>query len=450
MEIQLTKTKTITIGEGGGAKKKSGRAALDVVGLDLFSGDKRGVPAVRLTEKKGVLHLAAVGFVPAPAAALPASWEEAAKACTWALPAHFQSPHAAIAVTSSDMFLAQTTRDAFKSDFTAGSHHGDSDPAAAAGAPRAKKFSLRRDNTPHMRPPQAEQGSAAGSSGSDASPSNAASSAASRSSSAAVSRPTSGGVAGASPTGSMPTPEPQPGIPLSNGGTRFVMKPLADSDEFVLEAGLPEYQILWLSRLLPEGKRPTAASVQLRPSALAASVIRQPSFASKGASLALFLADDGARIVGYRDGDVILWRECRRAPGWIRIKAQLKKGLGLDDEAVLSVLEDTLIDPRPVLEPLVAPLLDELAVSRDYLVGKLGLEVKNALLMGLPAGGSYWSAISEDRIHLPLVAPSPFDGIDRAEKLHKDEQAALDGGGANAFLGALGAALAYIGEERAE
>ena len=56
MEIQLTKTKTITIGGGGGAKKKSGRAALDVVGLDLFSGDKRGVPAVRLTEKKGVLQ----------------------------------------------------------------------------------------------------------------------------------------------------------------------------------------------------------------------------------------------------------------------------------------------------------------------------------------------------------------------------------------------------------
>ncbi len=427
MEIQLTKTKTITIGGGGGAKKKSSRAALDVVGLDIFSGDKRGVPAVRLTERKGVLHLAAVGFVPAPAAALPASWEEAAKACTWALPAHFQSPHAAIAVTSSDMFLAQTTRDAFKSDFTAGSHHGDSDPAAAAGAPKAKKFSLRRDSTPHMKPPQAEQGPAA-----------------------PAQQPQTPPPAPAATAAAPTTPEPRPGIPLSNGGTRFVMKPLADSDEFVLEAGLPEYQILWLSRLLPEGKRPTAASVQLRPSALAASVIRQPSFAPKGASLALFLADDGARIVGYRDGDVILWRECRRVPGWLKIKTQLKKGLGLDDEAVLSVLEDTLIDPRPVLEPLVAPLLDELAVSRDYLVGKLGLEVRNALLMGLPAGGGYWSAISEDRIHLPLVAPSPFDGIDRAEKLHRDEQAALDGGGANAFLGALGAALAYVGEERAE
>ena len=427
MEIQLTKTKTITIGgpKGAGAKKSKSRALIDVVGLDLFSGDKRGVPAVRLTDRKGVLHLAAVGFVPAPAAALPTSWEAASRPCTWTLPPHFQSPHAAIAVTSSDMFLAQTTRDAFKSDLSSGAHRGDSDPTAASaapGAPKARKFSLRRDNTPRMQPPQAAQGPA----------------------------PAQQPQPPAEPAASASVPEPADGVPLSNNGTRFVMKPLPGSEEFVLEAGLPEYQILWLSRLLPEGKRPTAASVQLRPSALAASVIRQPAFATKGASLAMFLSDTGAQVVGYRDGDIVLWRECRHVPGWLKIRTQLKKGLGLDDETVLSVLEDTLIDPRPALEPIITPLIDELAVSRDYLVGKLGLEVKSALLMGLPAGGSYWSAISEDRIHLPIVAPSPFDGIDKAEKLHQDEQAALAGGGANAFLGALGAALAYIGEERAE
>ena len=413
MEIQLTRTKTITI--GGGAPRAKGRAALDVVGLDLFSGDPRGVPAVRLADRKGALRLAAVGFVPPPAVALPTSWEEAARACAWSLPSPFQAPHAALAVTSPEMFLAQTTRDAFKSDFSSGAHHGDADPAAAAsGAPKERRFSLRRDGAPHMKPPQAAQAPAS---------------------------------AAPSPVSAAPVPEPAPGVPVSNGGTRFVMKPLPGSEEFVLEAGLPEYQVLWLSRLLPEGRRPTAASVQLRPSALAASVIRQPSFAAKGASLALFLGDVGVQIVGYRDGDVILWRNCRRAPGWRKVREALKKELGLDDEAVVSVLGDALIDPRPALEPAIAPLLDELAVSRDYLVGTLGLEVNSALLMGLPAGGGYWSAISEDRIRLPLVAPGPFDGIERAERMHVDDGVDI---GAEAFLGALGAALAFIGEERAE
>lgn len=419
MEIQLTRTKTITIGGGGGAKRNAKRrAALDVVGLDLFSPcppgtTAHGVPAVRLTERKGALRLSAVGFVPPPAAALPSSWEEAAKGCSWSLPAPFQAPHAAIAVTSQDMFIAQTTRDAFKSDFSAGSHRGDSDPAAASGGQKAKKFGIRRDSSPKMAPPQAAQAPAQ----------------APKAASAA------------------PLPEPEPGVPVSNGGTRFVMKPLTDSDDFVLEAGMPEYQVLWLSRLLPEGKRPTAASIQLYPSALAASVVRQPSFAAKGASLALFLEDSGARIVGYRDGDVVLWRDCRRVPGWIRIRNALKKGLGLDDDAVVSVLEDTLIDPCPALEPAIAPLLDELAVSRDYLVGKLGLEVKGAMVMGLPAGGAYWSRISEDRIRLPIVAPGAFEGVATAEKLHADEAADVSGSGSGAFLGALGAALAYLEEE---
>ena len=85
MQIQLTKTKTITIGGGGKtskSKKKSHRA-IDIVGFDLFSGEARGVPAVRLTEKKGVLHLAAVAFLPVPSMELPTSWEAASKSCAW-------------------------------------------------------------------------------------------------------------------------------------------------------------------------------------------------------------------------------------------------------------------------------------------------------------------------------------------------------------------------------
>ncbi len=418
MEIQLTKTKTITI--GGGPKKKR-HIALDVVGLDLFSGDTRGVPAVRLTEKKGVLRLASVGFVPPPDAGLPTSWEEAAKTCTWSLPAPFQAPRAALAVSSPDMFFAQTTRDAFKSDFTAGAHI--SAAPAVTGTAKPKKFSLKRDTTPRMKPPQAEQAEAP-------SP---------------------------QPSVQKNVPDPEPGVPISNGGTRFVMKPLGDAEEFVLEAGLPEYQTLWLSRLLPEGKRPTAVSIQVRPAALTASILRQGAFSKDGATLALFLHNDNAHIVAYDKGDIILWHECPRVPGWNKINMALKQGLGLDNATVLTVLEDTLIDPRPALEAVVQPLLDELAVSRDYLIGKRSLEVKSALLLGIPAGGRYFSAISEDHIHLPLVTPSPFDGLERADKIFVGEGVVIGNGeekrstgDENAFLGALGAALAYIGEEQAE
>lgn len=352
MEIQLTKTKTITI--GGGPKK---RKPADIVGVDLFSGEARGCPAVRLVEKKGELRLAAVGFVPPPADPLPDSWEAAAKACTWSLPSPFQAPSAALAVTSGEMTFSQTTADAFGFEISAGA-------------------------------------------------------------------------------------------PVSHDGKRTVMKPMSATDGFVMQATLPEYQALWLSRLLPEGRRPTASSIQVRPAALAASVLRQRAFVEDGGTaLALFISETAVHIAGYKDGDIVLWRACRGVAGWQGIRDALKKGLGLEDDMIAGVLDDTLIDPRPVLDPLAAPLMDELAVSRDYLVGKLGLEPKRILALGLPAGERYWSAIAEDRLHLKLVAPNPFDGLVHADKLFTGEGAALEGADANAFLGAVGAALATLGEE---
>ena len=394
MELQLTKTKTITI--GGGPKKHK---PADVVGVDLFSGDKRGCPAVRLVEKKGVLRISAVGFVPAPDGALPESWQDASKSCTWSLPPQFQAPHAALAVTSPDMFFAQTTLDAFRSDFSAGAHQTTDESAA-----KPKRIGIRRDPKP------------------------------------------------AAPASAVPAaqlPEITPGMPVSNGGTRFVMKPMPAAEGFVMEAGLPEYQILWLSRLLPEGRRPTAASIQVHPAALAASILRQPEFTANGGSaLALFVSDDEVNIAGYKDGDIVLWRKCPNAPGWNAIKAGLQKGLGLEDDMITGVLEDTLIDPRPVLEPLIAPIIDELGVSRDYLVGKLGIEPKNALVLGLPAGAKLWSEIAEERLHLKISVANPFDGLERSEKAFIGE--GVDLVRAGGFLGAVGAALALIGEEAAQ
>jgi len=407
MEIQLTKTKTITI---GGGDRSSHRSITDLVGVDLFANDTRGCPAVRLTTKKGVLQLSAVGFVPPPAAALPDSWEEASKKCIWSLPAAFQAPSAALAVTSPDMFLVQTTGDAFKADLVRGKHDKDESPAAP------RKVGLIRNTG-------------------------------AKPAATLASRLTGAPAASPAKPAEQPPPDVRPGVPLSHAGTRFVMQPMGDGD-FVMEAGLPEYQVLWLSRLLPEGRSPTAASIQLKPSALAASVLRQPVFADeKGSTLALYVSDSEVHIAGYRNRDLVLWRACRSAPGWNDIREQLKAGLGIDDSMVESVLDDELIDPRPILDPLIAPILSELAVSRDYMVGKLGLEPRRALLMGLRAGAGYWNKAAEETAHLQLVAPSAFEGITPSDKIHADEGADLKGCGSHVFLGALGAALALLEEE---
>lgn len=393
MVIQLTKTKSITI--GGGPKKS--RRHTDVVGIDMFNGDSRGFPAVRLAEKKGQIKVVASGFIPDPGKPLPTSWEEASKNPIWTLPSEFQAPHAAFAISSPETFLVQTTLEAVKSDIASGSHHGEETVVAA----KPRKFGIRRE--------------------------------AKKSADSGKEAPNEGAVT------KIDSSVIEPGKPISNGGTRFVTRPMSLSDGFVLEAGLPEYQALWLSRLLPEGKRPTVASIQPRAAAVTASILKDPGFVKNGGTgLALFINDEDCTVAGFKDGDLVLWRRCQGAPGGKTIRQALRKGLGVDDEMLDGIMADNLIDPRPVLEPVILPIVDELAVSRDYLAGKLNLAINDAFIVGLSSGIGYWSAVFEERARIKLAECKPFDGFEGTVPEAKD---------LSAFAGALGAALAFMAED---
>ena len=112
----------------------------------------------------------------------------------------------------------------------------------------------------------------------------------------------------------------------------------------------------------------------------------------------------------------------------------VRKTLGLDEELVDSVLNESLIDPRPALEPFVRPILSQLSLALDYLTGKHGLKFDHAFLMGVDAGTSHWSRYAEESLHLALVSPNPFDGL----VLDKG----VDADSASRHLIALGAAIA--------
>jgi Tfp pilus assembly PilM family ATPase len=118
------------------------------------------------------------------------------------------------------------------------------------------------------------------------------------------------------------------------------------------------------------------------------------------------------------------------------MRAAVKRTLGVEDELIDSVLEDALIDPRPALEPFVHPILEQLELSRAYLAGKHGMKIERVFLMGLAAGAGQWSRLSEESLHLPLVAPDPFAGFTPAK--------GVDVARPQDYLVALGAALAAM------
>ena len=135
MKLQLTKTKTIEFpGRGGGGGRAS---SADMVGIELFGGDARGVPAVRVAYRKSAWHLVAADFLKAPAGGLPEKWEDVSTRSTWEVPSAFQSPHAALAVNSRLSLFSQATDDTVLQDMARGIPSADeARPAAAADSGR--------------------------------------------------------------------------------------------------------------------------------------------------------------------------------------------------------------------------------------------------------------------------------------------------------------------------
>ena len=394
MKLQLTKTKTIEIDFsrfGGGRKALS-----DVTGVVLNTGDARGCPAVRLVHKKSGWHVAAAGFVSAPVDSFPTSWEEANKAqVTWSLPVPFQAPNAALAVQSPNMFTRQTTADALTTDLV-------QKAPRVVGAPPPRKLGVRR-----LEKKPAEDA---------AKPADAA--------------------------GGGPAPDVVPGVPAQAEGVRFVMQPLAEAP-FVIQSGLPEFQVLWLSHLLPEGRRPTAASIQTLPSALLATLCEQPAFnAAGGTAFAIFVMRASVYLAGYKDGQLMLFRSCPGVAGWEMLREGVKLRLGLEEEMVDEILDDALIDPRSAMEPFVRPVLQQVEISLDYLQNRHNLRIDKIFIMGLPSGARYWSQMAEEALRMPLVAPSVFDGLVLPPK--DRELAEMTPSKSQAFLAALGAARAAM------
>jgi hypothetical protein len=393
MKLQLTKDKTIDIKmpwektAAGGASSRKAASLSDVTGVLLESGDPRGCPAVRLQRRKDGLHLLSAGFVPSPVDALPTSWEESKSQTPWSLPTAFQAPQAALAVLSPDLFIRQTNVDALAAN----------GKAEAASEPVKKKLGVRRSPVSEKKDKVAPAKSSA----------------------------------------------PAPFVPVSRDGNRFVTAPLAEAD-FVLQTGLPEYQVLWLSRLLPEGHRPTACSVQTGPAAMLAALHEQPDFvAAGGTTAAVFVTRSSIYFAGYKKGKLLLFRECPDAAGYDVMRELVKSGLGVTDELVDSILEDTLIDPRPALEPLVKPVLQQLQLSLDYLAQRHDVHADKVFLMGLPAGAGYWNSFAQEMLGVSFVSPGVFEGL-VLPKAADAMPADLTPAASQVFLIALGAARAAL------
>ena len=205
-----------------------------------------------------------------------------------------------------------------------------------------------------------------------------------------------------------------------------------------LVAGLPEFQAAWAARLLPGGRRPTACSLQVSAAAAMNCFTASPVFISvAGTAVSLFVFAEYTALTAFHDSRLVLYREY--PVGYTHIRSAVSTHMRIEPALVDAVLEDTLIDPTPMIEPVLRPLFRQVEISSDYLQRRRNCLSKNFFVCGLPSGATYWATLFSHMINFPLTVLSPFDGVGKPAGSHIDP-----GTAAPFMMAAVGAARAVL------
>lgn len=179
-------------------------------------------------------------------------------------------------------------------------------------------------------------------------------------------------------------------------------------------AGLPEFQASWAACLLPEGHRPTASSLQVGGAAALSGFIASPSFTAAGGNAVLLnVFPDYTALAAFHETHLVLYRE--HPIGFHQLQNAISSQMGIDISLADTVLEDTLIDPLPTIEPVLRPLFRQVEISSDYLLRRRNCPVDHFFVCGLTAGSRYWSKVFTHMMNHSLVFCSPLDGLEVPE-----------------------------------
>ncbi len=182
-----------------------------------------------------------------------------------------------------------------------------------------------------------------------------------------------------------------------------------------LKAGLPEFQAAWAARLLPEGRPPTACSIQISAAAAINGFLASPLLKSlSGTAVVLFVFPNSTSLVAVHESNIVLYRE--HPIGFGHVRAAIANQMRIETSLADSVLQDTFIDPIPMIEPVLKALFRQVEISSDYLLRRRNCQTQNFFVCGLPSGAKYWSTIFSRMMNQPLAVFHPFDGLVKPQR----------------------------------
>lgn len=208
-----------------------------------------------------------------------------------------------------------------------------------------------------------------------------------------------------------------------------------------LVAGIPEFQAAWAARLFPEGRAPTACSLQISQLAIMSGFNQHPVVKkAEGSSVALFVASKSTTLVAFQNRIPVLYREYPL--GSSQIQQEVASKMQLSPILVQQLLEEDAMDASPYFEPILKPLLRQVEIMNDFLSRRRNAPASNFFISGALIGARYWNVLFKKMLGKELVYCRPFDGIPLAKDavVMPDKLADVE----SLFANAAGAALAVL------
>ena len=208
-------------------------------------------------------------------------------------------------------------------------------------------------------------------------------------------------------------------------------------------AFMPEELAKRIARLLPEGRKPTAVSIQVSPLARVNAFAASPSLGAAGGTAVLVqIAANATTIALFAKGSVALYREL--SVGEEDSLRAVAGPMNVDNATAKELLEGGLVDPAPFLGPLLMPVFRQAELSTDWVLRRNGLVVEKFFVAGPPALAPHWAAIFRDQTGRDAAVCDPVADFPQ------EEGAALPpdfGKATGLFAAALGAAAAAMQDE---
>jgi hypothetical protein len=210
-----------------------------------------------------------------------------------------------------------------------------------------------------------------------------------------------------------------------------------------LVAGLPEFQASWATRLFPEGRAPTACSLQISQLAIMNSFNQHPAVKNAtGSSVGLFVSSQTTALVAFQNHLPVLYREFPL--GTTHVQQEVATKMQLAPILVQQLLDEDAMDASPYFEDILKPLFRQVEIMNDYLSRRRNAPAANYFITGALLGARYWHAMFSKIVGKELIYCRPFEGMPMAkdavvlpEKLASVEPL---------FANAAGAALAVMEE----